>query len=113
MNRQRDGEDHRVNGEEWEVACWRYLVGRGIRVVLNQGGIATEDLTFVDLPLSGECKARSRDELGRWIDQADAQRSNPGGFGIVMHPRKGAGVADGFVTMRLSEFFDLMEWMRT
>jgi hypothetical protein len=108
------GAGSRRRGKGWELACRKALTSLGIPCRAPQAGESGDDIVLLDLRwLSVEAKDQTRDALPSWIDQA-VRQAGAERLGAVWHKRRGRPDAlDGFVTMRASDFWRLVNDART
>lgn len=97
-------------GTAWESAVCRYLNERGLKVVRRAltGGKDQGDIYGLD-NWTLECKAERSIDLAGALNEAKQEAANAGtDFYAAVHKRRNHSTEDGYVTVPLSMFVDLV-----
>ena len=107
----------RRKGYEFERVCRNWLIARyGEDQVYNPAaaGHGGDDIRFRNLRmLSLEAKNQKQMNLSGWLRQAVDNATDAGLIGAVIHKKRGTtDVGEHYVTMRASDFFEVLDICR-
>lgn len=97
-----------VKGRLWERAVEESGRAAGIPLVRIRLRGSQDEGDFSGVPgLLLEAKNHARLDLAGWLDQASAKCS-PGRSPAIVHKRRGRPAGDGYVTLRVTDFWALI-----